>query len=428
MGVPQPAFSDLIRLFARIGCLSFGGPAGQIALMQRELVDQRNWIAPDRYAHALNFCMLLPGPEAQQLATYCGWLLHGVRGGLAAGLLFILPGAAVMLALSVLYVTVGRTGAAQGILFGVKAVVFAVVLEALFRVAKRALRRRSDWLIAAAAFVALFVFHTPFPFVILVASLIVFARVQQSSTTEQMADIDRPRHKPVRTALIGMMLWMAPVAMLFAIFGKAALFTQLSLFFSKMAVVTFGGAYAVLSYVAQEAVQTRHWLTAAEMIDGLGLAETTPGPLILVLQHVGFLAGWRNTAGLSPLMGGLLGAGVTTWVTFTPSFLWILLGAPYVERLRTNVKLSGALGGITAAVVGVIFNMALWFGLHIIFRQMAELAAPWGKIAMPMFSSFDPAAAVLGALAAWLLLVRHMGLFKVLALGAALGFAWQQIR
>ncbi len=427
MHANPPRFVDLVRLFARIGCLSFGGPAGQIALMQRELVDQRRWIAPDRYAHALNFCMLLPGPEAQQLATYCGWLLHGVRGGLAAGLLFILPGAAVMLALSFLYVTVGTTGAAQGILYGVKAVVFAVVLEALFRVAKRSLKRRSDWLIAAAAFVALFVFHLPFPLIILVAGLIGYMRAPRGSVTKNQADIDRPEHRPVLTAGIGLVLWAAPVLLLLAIFGQTAVFTQLSLFFSKMAVVTFGGAYAVLSYVAQEAVQTRHWLTAPEMIDGLGLAETTPGPLILVLQHVGFLAGWRNHLGVSPVMGGLLGAGVTTWVTFVPSFLWILIGAPYVERLRSNVKLSGALSGITAAVVGVIFNMALWFGLHIVFRQMSDVPVPWGRLVLPVFNSFDPAAAALGGLAAWLLLVRHTGLFKVLALGAALGFAWQQI-
>lgn len=424
----QTPFSDLVRLFAKIGCLSFGGPAGQIALMHRELVDQRKYIAPERFAHALNFCMLLPGPEAQQLATYCGWLLHGVRGGLAAGLLFILPGACVMLGLSYAYVTVGNTTTAQTVLFGVKAVVLAIVLEALLRVAKRALNRRSDWVIAGAAFLALFVFQLPFPLVILAAGIAGYFRTRQTATADVVPDTKRPAHAPLRIALTGICLWVLPVVILLAVFGGGTVFTQLWLFFGKMAVVTFGGAYAVLSYVAQEAVQSYHWLSQAEMIDGLGLAETTPGPLILVLQHVGFLAGWRNSAGLSPLAGGLLGAGVTSWVTFTPSFLWVLLGAPYVEQLRANAKLSGALAGITAAVVGVIFNMSLWFGLHILFARMTPVVFSGHALLLPEPGSFDPAAAAIALLAAWLLLKQHAGLFKVLATGAVLGFAWHSLR
>jgi chromate transporter len=421
---PPPTFSDLLTLFARIGCQSFGGPAGQIALMQRELVDQRGWISPERFAHALNFCMLLPGPEAQQLATYCGWLLHGVRGGLTAGLLFILPGAVVMLGLSLLYVTYGQTGAVQGLLFGIKAVVLAIVLEALLRVAKRALKRHSDWAIAIAAFAALFIFQIPYPMVVLAAGLTGYLR--QQKLVAARADVDiRTRHQPFRIAAIGLLTWALPIAILLLIFGGKNTFIDVSLFFSKMAVVTFGGAYAVLSYVAQEAVSKYHWLTPAEMIDGLGLAETTPGPLILVLQHVGFLAGWRNSAGLSPLAGGLLGAGVATWVTFTPSFLWILLGAPYVERLRANAKLSGALSGITAAVVGVIFNMAIWFGLHVLFRHMTDVPFAGTRMQLPVLASINPLAVLLAAAAAYLLLVRHLSLFKVLGLGAMLGLLAQ---
>jgi chromate transporter len=423
MAPSSPSFAELVRLFAKIGALSFGGPAGQIALMQRELVDNRCWIEPARFNHALNFCMLLPGPEAQQLATYCGWLLHGVRGGLATGLLFILPGAMVMLGLSLLYVTVGKSDLAQALLFGVKAVVLAIVLEALFRVAKRALKRRSDWLIAVAAFLALFLLHVPFPLVILVAGLIGYFRVGDVAVSAENQATFMAPHKPLRILFIGLTLWALPVLLMVLLFGPDAVFAKLSLFFSKMAVVTFGGAYAVLAYVAQEAVQAYRWLTPAEMIDGLGLAETTPGPLILVLQHVGFLAGWRNSAGLSPLAGGLLGAGVTTWVTFTPSFLWILLGAPYVEKLRQNVKLSGALAGITAAVVGVIFNMALWFGLHVMFTQMQQVSVRGDKLELPVLSSFSLPAVAIFAVAAWLLLVRHVSLWKVLVAGALLGLA-----
>lgn len=418
----------LARLFGKIGCLSFGGPAGQIALMQRELVDQRQLIAPDRFNHALSFCMLLPGPEAQQLATYCGWLLHGRRGALAAGILFVLPGALVMLGLSYLYVTIGQSPWADGILLGIKAVVLAIVLEALLRVARRALKLRSDWLIAAAAFVALFFFDVPFPLVVLAAAIAGFWRAGAAPGVAAATETGAPHARYfLATLTLGLLLWLAPVAAIYTGFGETSVFTDIGLFFSKMSVVTFGGAYAVLNYVAQEAVQNYHWLTPAEMIDGLGLAETTPGPLILVLQHVGFLAGWRGTTGMSPLAGGLLGAGLASWVTFTPSILWILVGAPYVEKIRTNAKLTGALGAVTAAVVGVILNMALWFALHVLFRDVSTLT--WGMVttSVPVWSGFQPVAAGLSLAAGYLVLVRHVGIIKIIILGALLGFAAHQV-
>lgn len=398
---PPPAFREALRVWARIGVLGFGGPAGQIALMHRELVERRRWISEDRFLHALNYCMLLPGPEAQQLATYVGWLLHGWSGGLAAGLLFILPGFCLIVALSALYAVFQDAGWLGAVFFGLKAAVLAIVAEAVARVGRRALRTRTTRLLAASAFVALFLFDAPFPAVIGVAALIGFigARKAQPTTPDANSVAPARSRDALRAAALCALAWAAPVPLLLLAFGWPNVFLDMAAFFSKMAVVTFGGAYAALAYVAQQAVETYGWLKPGEMLDGLALAETTPGPLILVLTFVAFLAGYRNPSGLEPLVAGVLGASVATWVTFAPCFLWIFLGAPYVERLRENAALAGALAAITAAVVGVILNLAVWFALHVLFRDigamtLGPLSLPW-----PRSASLDPAAAALAALA-----------------------------
>lgn len=412
------AFSEALKVWLRIGCLSFGGPAGQIALMHRELVDERNWLSEKEYLSALNFCMLLPGPEAMQLATYAGWKLHGVRGGLAAGLLFVLPGAAVVLALAMIYGAFGNVPWVQGLFFGVKAAVLAIVIEALLRVAKRALKTRLDWLIAAAAFVAIFCFDVSFPLVIAVAAVIGFLRGgAQSGESASLPKISGT----VTTVSMWLAIWLLPLAVLWLVLGPEHVLTQLGVFFSKLAVVTFGGAYSVLSYMAQDVVVQKQWLTATEMMDGLGLAETTPGPLILVTEYVGYLAALRQTGGV---WGGIAGAAVTLWMTFAPCFLWIFAGAPYIEAIGERPRLSGALSSITAAVVGVILNLTLWFALHVLFAQVSRgeaLFKPW----WPDFASLDVAALVLSVIAAIALLRFHLGVVKTLALCAALGFAIQ---
>ena len=438
----HPTFREALRVWTRIGLLSFGGPAGQIALMHSELVEQRRWISEERFLHALNYCMLLPGPEAQQLATYVGWLLHGWRGGLAAGLLFVAPGFCVIVALSALYAMYQETAWLGALFFGLKAAVLAIVAEALIRLSRRALRQRAMYAIAAAAFVALFAFDAPFPLVILVAGLIgylgarfsspvfemsepksVAASLQRASSTHLAA---RPSAmRALRVIAICCALWIAPVPLLIAAFGWPNLFTDMAAFFSKMAVVTFGGAYAVLAYVAQQAVETYGWLKPGEMMDGLAMAETTPGPLILVLTYVAFIAGFRNQMGVDPLVGGLLGATVATWVTFAPCFLWIFLGAPYIERLRGDKALSGALAAITAAVVGVILNLALWFAIHVLFREVEPLSAGPLTIAAPKLLSLDPGAAALAALALVALFRFKASVPALLAICGALGFAFR---
>ncbi len=379
-----PSFAEALRVWARIGCLSFGGPAAQIAMLQREVVDQRRWVSDARFLHALNFCMLLPGPEATQLATYLGWLLHGVRGGVAAGVLFILPGALVMLVLSAIYAALGGVPLVAALFFGLKCAVLVLVVEALLRLARRALHGPLAWLLASAAFLALFVFAVPFPIVVLGAAALGFLAPERfAKAGSRTAAEGRPAAldalllaEPGRIAamsgaarragLIALALWLWPVALLMPAGG---VFGDIGWFFSKMAVVTFGGAYAVLAYVAQQAVEHYRWLTAPEMLAGLGLAETTPGPLILVLQFVGFLAGLREGGGW---IGAVAGAGLTLWVTFLPCFAWIFLGAPHIERLHQVERLRGALAGVTAAVVGVIANLALWFGLRVLFERMVD--------------------------------------------------------
>jgi chromate transporter len=387
-------FAEAAKVWTRVAALSFGGPAGQIAVMHRILVEEKRWIGERRFLHALNFCMLLPGPEAQQLAIYIGWLMHRTAGGVMAGGLFVLPGFLALTALSVLYAEFGRLGPVNALFFGLKAAVLVIVLQAVLRIGKRALKNRTLVGLAAAAFLALFAFHLPFPLVVLGAGLIGFlgskaglkafagsgghggsaeANDDGSLLGEATPDHARPDLKrALLSAAVLLVLWLGPIVTLVAMLGPGDVFSRIALFFAKMAVVTFGGAYAVLAYVAQEAVQTYHWLKPGEMLDGLGMAETTPGPLIIVTQFVGFMGAFRSPGGLSPLLAGLLGGTLTTWVTFTPCFLWIFLGAPFAEMLRHARALNAALTAITAAVVGVILNLAVWFALHTLFGQVAE--------------------------------------------------------
>ncbi|HLO22120.1 MAG TPA: chromate efflux transporter [Methyloceanibacter sp.] len=423
---PTPTFREALAVWARIGVLSFGGPAGQIALMHRMLVDERRWIAEDRFLHALNFCMLLPGPEAMQLATYIGWRLHGTLGGLVAGLLFVLPGAIVVLALSIAYAFFGQVPIIEAAFVGIKAAVLVIVVEALLRVARRALRGPYDALIAAAAFIGIFFFAVPFPLIVAGAAAIGFLllpaaplRRDQESSAEPPVSLSRT----VATAALWLAIWIGPLLLVTALLGRTHVTTDIALFFSKLSVVTFGGAYAVLAYMAQQAVETYGWLSAGEMLDGLGLAETTPGPLILVTEFVGFLAGFRK-GGEPQLAFGLLGAAVTLWATFAPCFLWIFVGAPYVERLSKSPRLAGALAAVTAAVVGVILNLSLWFALHVIF---GSVTATWYgplQIWTPELASLNVEALALACLAAVLLFGVRLGIATTLSLSAAAALSW----
>src|SRR5215831_1754229 len=383
-------FGEAFRVWLRVAALSFGGPAGQIAVMHRILVDEKHWISESRFLHALNYCMLLPGPEAQQLATYVGWLMHRTAGGIMAGGLFVLPGIIAIMGLSYIYAAYGHVWYIEALFFGLKAAVLAIVLQALVRVGRRALRNRVMLAFAAIAFVAIFFFAVPFPIIIIAAGVIGFvgarsgrpefagaehAGAGKSAAVESLLGEAVPDHarpdimRALRVGLLWLSLWLVPVAALLIALGPASTFSQIALFFSKMAMVTFGGAYAVLAYVAQQAVEHYHWLKPQEMLDGLGMAETTPGPLIMVLQFVGFMAAYRDPGTLPPMLAATLGGLLATWVTFTPCFLWIFVGAPYIETLRGNKGLAGALNAITAAVVGVILNLSIWFALHTLFRE-----------------------------------------------------------
>jgi chromate transporter len=436
-----PTFREALRVWLKIGLLSFGGPAGQIALMHKVLVEEKRWVSEGRFLHALNYCMLLPGPEAQQLATYIGWLLHGVRGGLVAGTLFVLPGFIVILALSTLYALFHTTAWLAALFFGLKAAVLAVVIEAVLRVGKRALKNNAMQGIALASFVAIFVFDAPFPLIVLGAGMIgyigakhwpeVFKAGGHGGVVDAVSAVGQGAEPTLARALkvigIGGVLWAAPVLVLGMMLGWGTVFTPIAAFFSKMAVVTFGGAYAVLAYVAQQAVEHYAWLKPGEMLDGLALAETTPGPLILVLVYVGFLAAFRDPGVLSPLGAGVLGASLTTWVTFVPCFLWIFLGAPYIERLAGNRALSGALSAVTAAVVGVILNLALWFGLHTLFSVVGTWKAGPLSLPMPQLSSLDPLALALALVALVALFRLRLGMIPTLALCGGLGLASQSL-
>jgi chromate transporter len=439
-------FAEAARVWARVGLLSFGGPAGQIALMHDELVTKRRWIDEARFFHALSYCTLLPGPEAQQLATYVGWLLHGTAGGLVAGTLFVLPGAALMLALSALYALSADVTAVAALFYGLKAAVAAVVVQALIRIGKRALRTRPLAAVAVAAFVALFFFAVPFPAVIAAAALLGLAASRRApgafpaaghgasssaadSTVARMEARGELTHaaptalRAARVLAISLGLWALPFALLVPRFGADSSFAEEARFFSECAMVTFGGAYAVLAHVATAAVHDFGWLAPGEMLDGLGLAETTPGPLVLVLQFVGFLGAYRDPAGLPPLLAGALGALVTLWVTFVPCFLWIFLGAPFVERLRASRALAAALSAITAAVVGVIANLSLWFALHVAFREVHDMSYGPLRLALPSPASLDPVATTLTVLAGLALIRFEVPLPRVLLAAALLGAA-----
>jgi chromate transporter len=439
---PSPAhgisFSEATRVWLRVAALSFGGPAGQIAVMHRILVDEKRWIGETRFLHALNFCMLLPGPEAQQLAIYLGWLLHRAWGGVVAGVLFVVPGFLAILALSLIYVAYGDVTLVEAVL--------AIVLQAVVRIGSRALRSRAAVAVAAAAFVAIFFLGVPFPLIVLGAGLIGYFVSRSGSEVFRpgghggkggpgLADADSALgtslpahargHGTLRIAAIFLVLWLAPVALLLLALGPDQVFARLAIFFSQMAVVTFGGAYAVLAYVAQAAAETYMWVTPGEMLDGLGMAETTPGPLIMVVQFVGFLAAFRDPGSLDPYLAAVLASLLVTWVTFTPSFLWIFLGAPYIERLRHNPALGGALAAITAAVVGVVLNLAIWFGLHVLFREVVPVQAMGLRLDVPVLRSVDPAALMLflGALVAAFRF--KVGVLPLLLGAAILGCLWQ---
>ncbi len=426
MNNPQAIpFRQALAVWWRIGLLSFGGPAGQIALMHRILVEEKRWLDEARFLHALNYCMLLPGPEAQQLATYVGWLLHGVRGGLVAGLLFILPGALLILALSWLYVLFGQVTLVEGLFVGLKAAVLAIVVQALIRIGGRALTGVLKPLLAVAGFLALFVFGLPFPLVVLAAGLIGFAGARWFARTgtqdgEPLPDIP-VRAGTRRAALACLVLWLGTVALLLGLLGPGNVFSEIALFFSKMAMVTFGGAYAVLAYVAQQGVETYGWLQPGEMLDGLALAETTPGPLILVTQFVGFLATFRDAGVGESLFWATLGAGLTTWVTFLPCFLWIFAGAPYVEKLRGHRALSAALAAITAAVVGVIANLALWFGINALFAQTLRFEGMGMELLLPAVASIQPVTLVVAMVAFVLVFGLRLGVLPLLLCCAMLG-------
>lgn len=413
---PAPDLSDLVRVFGRIGVLSFGGPAAQIALMHKELVDARRWLTEDQFLNALSFCMLLPGPEAMQLATYSGWRLKGVTGGLIAGALFVLPGAAVILALAAVYAGSGDVPLVEAIFLGVQAVVIVIVIEALLKVARRALRTADAWLIAALAFTGIFVFALPFPVIIAVAAVWGWVRLRAPAPADRASD-ERPSVPgTLRTIAVWLAVWWIPVALLWA--GGAQFLTEIALFFSILAVVTFGGAYAVLAYMTQSVVGAKGWLTTAEMMDGLGLAETTPGPLILVTEFVGFLAGSQFGWPVA-----LAASAVTLWVTFVPCFLWIFAGAPWIETLRAMPRLRGALDGITAAVVGVILNLSLWFAAHVAFARVDRLEAGPVRTILPDVATLDLRALALAAVAAVLMFGLKAGLATTLAAGAMLGAA-----
>jgi chromate transporter len=413
---------EAFHVWLRVALLSFGGPAGQIAVMHRILVDEKRWISESRFLHALNYCMLLPGPEAQQLATYIGWLMHRTLGGIMAGGLFIVPGIIAIMALSYVYAAYGNVPLVVALFFGLKAAVLAIVLEAVVRVGKRALKNNAMVALAAAAFVGIFFLSVPFPIIVFGAALIGFVGArsglpvfqigsghgsskQDGSVVESLLGDELPVHarptvaRALRASAIWLALWLSPVILLLFTLGNADVFSQIAVFFSKMAVVTFGGAYAVLAYVAQQAVENYAWLKPGEMLDGLGMAETTPGPLIMVLQFVGFMAAFRDPGALSPMLAGTLGGLLATWVTFVPSFLWIFLGAPFIESLRGNKALNGALTAITAAVVGVILNLAIWFAIHTVFREIDPVRMFPLSFDAPRLSSVNLWALVLSAAA-----------------------------
>jgi len=444
------SFGEALKVWLRVAMLSFGGPAGQIAVMHRILVDEKQWVSESRFLHALNYCMVLPGPEAQQLAIYIGWLLHGVRGGLVAGCLFVLPGFLSILLLSILYAGFHEATLVQALFFGIKAAVLAIVIQAVIRIGRRALKNAYMYALAAAAFIAIFFFAVPFPVVIIAAGLIGllgrhyhperFVVIKGHDTPDEaeraidaMMDSDVAHHtrasrqRTLKVLAVWLPLWFTPLIILMATLGFDDVFTQIGLFFSKLAVVTFGGAYSVLAYMAQEAVQNYGWLAPREMLDGLGMAETTPGPLIQVVQFVGFMGAFRDPGLLDPFMAGVLASVLATWVTFVPCFLWIFLGAPYVETLRGNQAVSAALSAVTAAVVGVMLNLAVWFSVHVAFAEVETIQAYGMQLLIPTFQSIQLASVIL-ALGAFVVMLRFkVGMLPVIAVSALLGAVWYML-
>jgi chromate transporter len=438
-------FREAFWVWCRVAALSFGGPAGQIAVMHRILVDEKRWVSENRFLHALNYCMLLPGPEAQQLAIYIGWLLHRTRGGLVAGTLFVLPGFISILALSILYTTYRDAALVAGLFYGLKPAVVAVVVEAVARIGKRALKNRVMVAIAAAAFVGIFFFEVPFPFIVLAAIAIgfvggkvrpdVFVVIKGHATkdgdaghaiTDEHANAVRPSlRRSLKVLAIWLLIWLGPVGLLYKFAGPASVYTQQSLFFSKAAMVTFGGAYSVLAYVADECVETFGWLEPGEMLDGLGMAETTPGPLIQVVQFVGFMGAYRNPGPLPPLLAGVAGSVVTTWVTYAPCFMWIFLGAPYIELLRGRPALNAALSAVTAAVVGVILNLSIWFAMRTLFGEVRDEHYGIVRLQTPEWATIDWMAVAIACAAMIAIFRTRVGMIPTLIVAAAIGMAYR---
>jgi len=454
-GAPRTSvpFREALRVWVKVALNSFGGPAGQIAVMHRYLVEEKRWISESRFLHALNYCMLLPGPEAQQLATYIGWLLHKTAGGVVAGSLFVLPGFISILVLSILYAGFQDLSVVQWLFFGLKPAALAVVIDAVLRIGRRALTTRVMVAVAALAFVAIFFGHVPFPAIVLSASLFGYigsrlrpdwfpvtrAHAHESTDCDVPvvdAILDEPglNHthpslgRSFRVAAIWSVLWFAPIAAILLFMGSENVYFQEAVFFSKSAVVTFGGAYAVLAYVAQQAVETYGWLKPGEMLDGLGLAETTPGPLIMVLEFVGFLGAYRNAGAVHPLIAGTLGATLTTWVTFTPCFLWIFLGAPYIEALRGNRSLKAAMSAITAAVVGVILNLGVWFALHTSFGSLQDVGAAGFHLGIPVWHTVNIPSVVIAAFALFVIFRLKWSMIRTLGVSAGLGMLYHLVR
>lgn len=438
---------EALPVWLRIAALSFGGPAGQIAVVHRLLVEEKRWIPETRFLHAMNYCMLLPGPEAQQLVTYMGWLLQGRLGGLVAGSLFILPGLISILALSMLYVGFQDLALVTALFFGLKPAVIAIIVQAVLRIGRRVLGNRSNAWLAAGAFVAMFVFAVPFPYIVIASAGVGFlssvarrritatAPPQANETEETVEEAvavlysEDSRRPPTvlrtaRTVATWLLIWALPAIALYATLGREHVLFAQTIFFSKTAMVTFGGAYSVLAYIAEQAVENFGWLSPAEMLDGLGLAETTPGPLIQVVQFVGFLGAFRNAAPFDPYTAAVLGSLVTIWVTFAPCFLWIFAGAPYMEAVRQNEALREMLGGVTAAVTGVILNLALWFAIHTLFSEHFTLAFGLVRMDLPVFASIDWAGTALAGLAFVLLFGARLGLFSTLAITTMAGMVW----
>ena len=410
----NPTLRQSTATWCKIGLLSFGGPAAQIALMHREIVEDKKWLSEDQFLNALNFCMLLPGPEAMQLATYSGWRINGTLGGLIAGLLFVLPGAFLITLLAVIYAFFGDIPLINSIFLGVKATVVVIVIQALLKVSKKALKTHYHTSIAVTAFISIFFFNLPYPFIIFVSAFFGYLMLPNKINVKQVQQ-SHPLTKTLKTILAWLVVWWIPILLVYLISDQKIL-TEITIFFSKLAVVTFGGAYAVLSYMAQDVVITKDWLTAGQMMDGLGLAETTPGPLILVTEFVGFLAAFQEGGIKLALIAGFL----TLWVTFIPCFLWIFAGAPYIDWISSQPRLHGALSAITAAVVGVILNLSIWFMLHVFFEKISDVQFGPINLLWPNFSYINVPAIFLTSISIWLIIKLKWNIASVLLINASL--------